>query len=515
MSEGSFRWSEYNLSGPPALSLGDYTFKAYGSNEVLQKVEDTLRGMLERGLGVKWKLVGYWGVGKSTFAYNLCYRLNRSLFFEDGLEKPDRHEYTHLLSFYVNVPRKRPELLEHTFEEGLPIPWEPDKARVTIKNDRMIMLYECLRKLTFLLLRKALQDPHFLHQVRESNKNVFKTLSHVIGTEDLKTKELIDQIDIIGQQNEFYAELGRFLRYYLTEKIKMPYRIADHLPDLLYPIHSSSFLGSLRKLAGYPGYYLRDFNFFEIICTQTNTHLLLVIDECENWRSVVKQGLDRELLSMAENDFPSIILIFRTLFPKSVRRGEVFGRYLALWEQLEYMNIPEPNVDQIIEITKGILLTSKLQMNKTLFPLTEDFAVALAQKTKRGRRFNVRLYIRALMEILEKSLTWERPTVELNKELLDLEWVRDTITDVLVSEMLKERETVYVTNKAFLRSIAAAEIAEHILNKGCPDKTRLEGLKFSVAKKYNAPVPSNIEIIASVDELAYRRRLQHIIESIT
>lgn len=413
---------------------------------------------------------------------------------------------------YVNVPRKLPELLEHTFEEGLPIPWEPDKARAAIKNDRMSMLYECLRKLTFLLLRKALQDPHYLHQVRESNKNVFKTLSHVIGIENLKTKELIDQID---QQNELYAELGRFLRYYLTEKIKMPYRIADHLPDLLYPIHSSSFLESLKKLGGHPGYYLRDFNFFEIICTETNTHLLLVIDECENWRSVVKHRLDRELLSMAENDFPSIILIFRTLFPKSVRRGEVFGRYLALWEQLEYINIPEPSVDQIIEITKGILLTSRSQMNKTLFPLTEDFVVALAQKTKRGRRFNVRLYIRALIEILEKSLSWERPTVELNKELLDLEWVKDTITDALVSEMLKERETVYVTNKAFLRSIAAAEIAELILNKGCPDKTYLERIKFTVAKKYNAPVPSNIEIIASVDELPYRRRLQHIIESLT
>ena len=96
--------------------------------------------------------------------------------------------------------------------------------------------------------------------------------------------------------------------------------------------------------------------------------------------------------------------------------------------------------------------------------------------------------------------------------MLSEKWVRNTITDILVEEVNKQ-ENIY-DNRTILIVSAAAEIAEYVLIRGVKDRESFNKLKVSKAKKWKCRVPTDIEVLSTVKDKFYRRRLQHIIESL-
>jgi len=93
----------------------------------------------------------------------------------------------------------------------------------------------------------------------------------------------------------------------------------------------------------------------------------------------------------------------------------------------------EWNRKGIEEVTAAVLATSRGGRLDT-FPCSQEFIVGLSERTKPHGEFNVRLYIRCLMDILQKSLEWERKDVLLTPDLLDRQEALATIARVSKEE---------------------------------------------------------------------------------
>jgi len=503
-----YSWIDYNLSGPISLSLDDYTFKAYGLDEFFDKTLQYLKNAIkERHPG--WILIGTWGEGKSTFAYNLCHKVNDAFFFSDQLEDYNLNDINHILAVYVPKPTKKSMLLEQTITEGFPVPWDPVHLRKKDLLDvRESLLASGFRKLSYLLLRKALCDSEFL-EGSIIIQNIPRNLREVFFNKKLGTNDLMEFVDKVDK-HPIYEWIKNFLTLWLHVKARFP--ASQELASLVFSPDTQMFSENFTSLRSMYIQHQWNFDDFKVLCKLVGIHVFLVIDEMEDWSAVIRCNLDEELLSMVRENAISVMLILRTLFPKGIKKDKSFDAYLKLFKTLKEFRLPRFDTAQLIQLTKGVLQTSRFSNNSNIFPLTREFVFSLAEKTSRGGRFNPRLFIKCLSEILEKSLAIPREKIELDESILSEQWVRDIIADVLVQEAIKQKGID--SNRTLLLASASSEIADHVLIRGVKDRQSFDELKISVAKKWGCRVPSDFDVLASVEDRFYRRRLQHIIESL-
>jgi hypothetical protein len=503
-----FLWSDYDLSGPITLSPEDYTFRAFGLETFYEKTLHYLKKAVEKGCR-GWMISGLLGEGKSTFVYNLCHKVNNSFYFEDDLENQRQSEH-HILSIYVNKPKPKSLLLEQTIAEGFPIPWDPFHLnRFDMLSLRESLLAKGFRKLAYLLFRAVMCDSEYMQTFLETKKDIPSQLRVALANDQLKTNDLMKIIDHFGKYS-VYSELQYSLALWLQNQVRTA-AISD-MAGLIFPCETQEFIRSLTSLRDSYNRHQWQFDDFLAICRLSRSHVLLAIDELEDWTMAIKSGLDEQLLSMTQENGISMILVLRTLFPKGIKKGKSFDTYLRLFNRLEEFRIPEFDIAQVVQLTEGVLQTSRMSKKPSTLPFTRDFIFSLAARTRRGGRFNPRLYIKCLNEILERSLEIPREEVELSDSLLSATWMRDIIADTLIAEAKKQKEIL--SDRTLLIASASGEIADYVLIKGICDRQSFDKLKFSTAKKWRCRIPSDFEILASVEDKFYRRRLQHIIESL-
>jgi hypothetical protein len=444
-------WMDYKMEGPPPIVFEDWTINAYGRETEINELVERIKYYSERGARQLLRLIAWWGSGKSTFLYNACYRINDRLFFGDEIEKPEEESYRHVLALYLKGPVKRREFLEYTLENGLPVPWGLNLSRDEAAKKRRELWYECIRKLTFILLRKALSEISRQHLEGEaiSGSAFLKDLyEKVFEFRNLKTSDFIKKIDeLYAKDARVFDELGELLRYYIRilmypieervgrTKVVSQEDFEIEFPKLLYPYTSGSFLSSYRKLFGSPDTNLRRFTAFEKILKYTSTFAFVVIDEVEDWSKITKDRIDfdlHDIVTDAESPI-SMVLIFRTEALRGVRSAPSLERYMTIVDRFTDISLKELSLKEIEELTAGILSsTRKGEMD--IFPCTPDFIAELAKRSKRVETFNIRQYIRSLTAILEKSLNWQRKDVCLTKDLLDLTEAKEVIAGIVREE---------------------------------------------------------------------------------
>lgn len=444
-------WIDYDMEGPPPIDFDDWTIEAYGRESEINELVERMKYFSERGARQLLRLIAWWGSGKSTFLYNVCYRINDRLFFADEIEKPEEESYRHVLALYLKGPVKRREFLEYTLENGLPIPWKSDLSRDDAAKKRRELWYECVRKLAFILLRKAISEivNKRLEGEAISGSAFLKELfENLLNFRNLKTNDFIKKIDeLYVKDTRVFDELGELLRYYIRmlmhpieervgrAKVVRQEDFEIEFPRLLYPCASSSFLTSYRKLFGSPDTNLRRFTAFEKILKNTSTFAFVVMDEVEDWSKITRDKIDFDLHDIAADaESPiSMVLIFRTEALKGVRSAPSLERYMTIVDRFTDISLKELGQKEVEELTAGVLSTArKGKMN--IFPCTEDFIVELAARSKRLNVFNIRQYIRTLISILERSLNWPREDVRLTRELLDLSEAKEIIAGIAREE---------------------------------------------------------------------------------
>ena len=99
----SWSWSDYELLGSPTIAFEDYRIKAYGRDEEIAVFVDELVKYCRRSTRMLRKLVAYWGTGKSTYLYNVCYNVNSRLFFGDEVENAKDGKFQHALAFFESA----------------------------------------------------------------------------------------------------------------------------------------------------------------------------------------------------------------------------------------------------------------------------------------------------------------------------------------------------------------------------------------------------------------------------
>ena len=315
-----FSWSDYYLSGPIALSPDDYTFKAYGLDTFFNKTLSDMKRVIEEGRPARWILSGLWGEGKSTFVYNLCYRVNALFYFNDELENQRWLNECHMLSIYVPKPTRETLFLKQIIAEGLPIPWDPVEGnKFEMQTLRELLLMKCFRKLAYLLFRTALRYSENRRTILEAKKRLPSKLKLALRADKLQTNELIRMTDESGG-DPVYSELQHTLASWLRDQAR--FAAFTDLANLLYPLETQEFIQSFNSLRN--SYNLQQWQFddFWILCNLAGVHVLLIIDELEDWTTVTKSNLDEQLLSMTTEEGLSMILVFRTLFPKGVKKRQ-------------------------------------------------------------------------------------------------------------------------------------------------------------------------------------------------
>jgi len=528
-----FDWKDYKLDGLPALSLDDYTFQAIGMDDLFQDVLAKLKMAIQQRLSVNWKIIGYWGVGKSTFIYNLCSRINDRFFFEDEMEAR-ANRFGHVLSIYVECPKKANDLLEYTYENGLPYPWSPTTPKETAKERRSLLFRQALRKLAYILLSNGFREQSYLHKLWKINWNGCMLLSSLLS-KTFHANDVIRKTDEMTNTKERYRWLSESLRFYLNErlgsdfidprahledaksqKVKEFRHLADNLPYLIYPENSRNYREGFAALFRSHGVSLRSFDIFSKLCLLARTCIFLMIDEVEDWQVVVTRKLDRELLSILAREFPWVTLVFRTEVVDRLRsRPQIFQRYMAITQLLEDIVLPEPRKSSIVELTKTILSTARSEVAKAeLFPFTEEFVNSIADKTKRGRRFNPRTYVRVLTTVLERSRNWQREETTLGKDMIDTDCVLRAVSDAILHETEREIETSHMDAGKAGKFAVAAVIAQRLLS-GAILYTResVEKEKAEYASRLKVPAPSDFEILACADPVE-REKLKEILDKI-
>lgn len=440
-------WMHYKLEGPPIISPDDWTIKAYGRENEINELVQRIKYFSERKTRQLLRLKEYWGTGKSTFLYNVCYRINNSLFFGDEIEEPEKEKYSHVLAFYLKEPQKRRELLEYVIQNGLPIPWSPELSKEEAIRKRIESWHKCVRKLAFILLRKALSEisrQHLEEEVISGSAFLKEIYGKLLTFKNLRTEEFIKKIDELSESDSrVFDEVSEVLRYYLRMlippieeregrvKVVRQEDFEIEFPRLLYPCTSGVFLASYRKLFGSSGINLRRFTAFEKLLRIADTFAFIVMDEIEDWSKVVKEKIDYDLHDLAvDAESPtSLVLAIRTETLNYLRSYSAMGRYLTIIDRFTDINLKNLSQKEIEELTAGILSTAR-NGKMTIFPCTPDFIAELAERSKRYEKFNIRQYIKLLIRILEWSLGWERENVQLTKDLFELAEVKEIIAGV-------------------------------------------------------------------------------------
>jgi hypothetical protein len=513
-----FNWNDYGLCGLPTLSLDDYTFQALGLDDLFHQVLEKIKTSEEKNVRIRWRLIGYWGIGKSTFIYNLCYRINDAFFFGDYLENQIVKNYKHILALYINTPRRKSELLENIFENGLPIPWTQSEEKIEVERKRIFLLKKCIRKLAFLYLRKALNETltkGYVFKELSMSKQI-DVVSQLSKFDNLLTNDFIIQTDLLAKIKKVqYHDLERLLREYLKLKYPEYQVIYESLAAAVHPIESSLYLEAFRKLSDRFTQGLQNIDIFRLVFKNADVSVLLSIDEAEDWTTIVKYKLDHELLSILNSLDLSVILVFRTEVMRRIRRQSVLYRYLGIIQHLEDMIIPELKIPQILEITKGCLSTARSNDEWSLHPFSEEFIKLIASKTKRGGKFNIRIYLRTLSDILQKSLSWKRDTPLLDGKIFNMFDVKSVINEAIIHEISKERGSTALDIEKVHRFEVASLIAQRLLIMQDPPHTRkqLEALKAQYARTLNSKIPSDLEIVASVEDKHQKEKLIRLIEN--
>jgi len=523
-SERHFTWSDYRLLGPPAIAFGDYTVHGFGLEKTVGNFTEEVRNIVAAGEPVRWKIVEFWGAGKSTFVYNLCHSVNQVFFFQDALEASPESPWEHVFAFYTPYPTRKNALFDYAVQAGLPRPWKPGEPLEAVRRDRENLLSKAIRKIAFILLRHMISDASSQREIIHLGLAAASLVTELGDLTQTRTEHLMRELDKGTIEATVWFDLEKSFRYCLTDLIdRMPEEesrkmrvIEEYLPDMVYPEGHELQVRALRNLLGSPGVGLRSFDLFRELCKVCKICILLVIDEVEDWTAVVKRKLDFELLSMIAQKDISIILVFRTEVIQRLKRSPVaLKRYLAISEKLDEIEIPKPRRHEVIELSKGVLATVRPDAAMSLFPLSEEFAFSLAKTSVRGDMFNPRVFIRALCDILEKSLFWSRPTPELTEEFAGVEQVRTAVSEAIVKEVSRERETAEYDPKVVMKFAAAASIAHRLLTGGLiRTREELEREKAECATNLGTATPSDMEILASVESDRAREELRRILEGL-
>ena len=449
--KSSWSWGEYELLSSPTISFEDYRINAYGRNSEMAQFVDELARYSKKSTRMLRKLVAYWGSGKSTYLYNICYHVNERLFFGDEVESPKDGNFTHVLAFFEKIPAKRVKLLECAYNDGLPWPWDPTTPRTIASEKGNEGWRECLREISFIILRRASYDirKKRLEGVALGGSKLRKEVyQRVLSLQELKTAEFIRKIDAVSKENDqFLEECGELMRFYFrmllpSMEIKKGNRrivsqevIEQQFPQFLHPAFSDKFLTAYRELFSIPDINLRHFPAFEKILKAAQTFLLLVFDEVEDWSVVVRDKIDDDIHDIvvdAESPL-SVVLIFRSEVLRNIRSDTTLGTFMTIYDRLESMQMKQLGKDDVIALTAGVLSTAR-EGEPRIFPFAEGFIIKLAGLTKRGGSFNVRTYLRAIKRLLEESLEWKREKPELTEDLLEQKKAEAVIKESIRAE---------------------------------------------------------------------------------
>jgi ABC-type iron transport system FetAB ATPase subunit len=447
-------WNDYRMEGPLPITLEDWTITAYGRENEIQKIVDDVSYAAEKGHRKLLRLIEWHGTGKSTFLYNVCYHINNDLFFGDKLENPQEGVFTHVLALYLTEPVPRKNFLEYVYNNGLSLPWGAKQPRKDIEEVRSALWDNCLRKLAFLYLRKALHEIS-KRKLQESviggsalTRKYYKMMSEM---SELKTNEFTSELDkLYAKDKKILDELGQFMRYYarmLTPsieervgrtKVVSQEHFENFFPKLLYPVNSGEFLEAKHHLFSSIDTNLRRFTAFEKILKRIGVSTFVVMDEVEDWSKITKGRIDmdiHEIMTDAQS-MTSLVMVFRTEVYEKIKKAEALERYMTIVDRFQLITLEELTSKEIEELTKGVLSTAR-EGKLELFPCTSEFVAKLASQTKRSGKFNIRQYIRTLMAILEESLGWSRPQPELTPDLLDTQTAKSIIAQIAKDEQAK------------------------------------------------------------------------------
>lgn len=450
--KNTWTWEDYKLLRSPIISFEDYRIKAYGRTEEIATFVDELEKFSSMSTRMLRKLVAYWGSGKSTYLYNICYNVNDQLFFGDECEDPKEGNFAHVLAFFEKTPVRRAKLLECVYNDGLPWPWDPTTPRPTATKKGHEAWKKCIRKMAFLILRIA------VHEIQKKNlkeaalggsklrKDVYQK---ILSLTEFKTSAFIQKMSEMQETNDqVLEECGEIMRFYIrmllpSIEIKKGYRrivsqeiFEQQFPQFLYSCYSSKFLEAYKELFSVPDLNLRYFPAFEKILKAAQTFLLLVFDEVEDWSVVVRQRIDDDIHDIvvdAESPL-SVVLIFRSEVLRNIRSSTTLGTFMTIYDRLENLEMKQLKKEDIITLTAGILGTVR-EGETSIFPFTEGFIKKLASLTRRGGSFNIRAYLRALKMILTRSLKWKRRNPQLTVAML-----QEKRAEAIIKEAVRAEE---------------------------------------------------------------------------
>jgi hypothetical protein len=457
-------WKDYRMEGPLLLSLEDWTITAFGRGNEINKILNSISYSAEKGYRNLFRIIEWYGTGKSTFLYNLCYHINDSLFFEDKLENPEKGFFTHVLALYLTEPVVRKKFLEYVYERGLSIPWGPKRPKKGIEEIRQNMWNNCIRKVAFLFLRKSFYEitkRKLQESVMGGSALSHKYFKFLESRRDISTNQLIEQMDkIYSRDKRIFEEVGHFMSYYARmlmpsieervgrSKVVKQEDFETHFPRLLYPVESIDFLEAYRTLFGSIDTNLRRFTAFEKILRRIGLSVFVVMDEVEDWSKITRGRIDmdiHEIMTDAQSII-SLCMVFRSEVYKRIKSSPALERYNTIIDRFNNITLEDLNQKEIEELTMGVLSTVK-KGKLELFPCTSEFVAKLSSQTKRGGKFNIRQYIRTLMVILEQSLDWDRETPELTPEVLDTQTSKSIIAGINKDEEKEARRKIIVPER--------------------------------------------------------------------
>jgi len=343
------------------------------------------------------------------------------------------------------------KLLECAYNDGLPWPWDPTTPRDIAIEKGNEAWKECLRKLSFIILRRAAYEirKRHLEDAALGGSKLRKDLyQNILSLSELNTSEFIEKIDEMSKANDqILEECGELMRFYFrmllpSMETKKGYKrivsqdvLEQQFPQFLYHSFSSKFLAAYKELFSVPDINLRYFPAFEKILRAAQTFLLLVFDEVEDWSVVVREKIDDDIHDIvvdAESPL-SVVLIFRSEVLRNIRSDTTLGTFMTIYDRLENIQMKQLDKEDIIALTAGILSTAR-EGEPKIFPCTEGFITKLASLAKRGGSFNVRTYLRALKRLLEESLEWKREKPQLTADLLEQKKVEAIIKEAVRAE---------------------------------------------------------------------------------
>jgi hypothetical protein len=449
-----YSWRDYKLVDEPRFELRDFTFITLGRDDDFQAAVNRFKLNAEKGMRELLRIDEWWGAGKSSFCYNLCYHINKDLFFDDKMEQVDSREkvFTHVLAIYTPRPCRLEALLDSTCKEGLSIPWRGREGKVGIDLRRKSLWLECVRKIAFIALLKAIASiskEELLEKcVGETmdRKDLFDKIINIIK---LKTKDFIQKVDEIGAGNEdVYEILELILRYYMDfymSPIDIPRHVRysdliNLVPRLIWPVGHEKFKNSYDSLFNVPpGKGLNFIPAFCRLCRDAGIFLVVFIDEMERL-PLLPSSVDGDLHDLAINALEysslTLVLIFRRELTEFLKKSEKrLHIYSTVYDGLRNFPVAVKitDIDKFssvaINVTKEVLDIWRPENEvSSIFPFTEPFIRRICSHP--DVLGFVRRYIRVMLDVLKWSLNYERPSVELTENLFDVPEVQKIIETV-------------------------------------------------------------------------------------